>query len=135
MSYTGVLKAVVGRERPNGADDNSFPSGHASCAFALATVLSEHNGIGVAVPAYATAGLIAWSRLRRDAHWLSDVLAGGAIGYIVGRTAVRENAKPLTGDSAQAAATLTVAARQAMDLQVMPMVGGGRLGLMLSTGF
>ena len=93
--YTVLVKEVVRRERPNGEDQLSFPSGHASNAFALAAVAQGHYGWKEGVPAYALAGLIAVSRLQRNAHYLSDVLAGATLGYIVGRTVVRVNGQAL----------------------------------------
>jgi hypothetical protein len=67
----------VGRERPNGQDNKSFPSGHASNSFALAAVAERHYGWKVGVPACAVAGLVGASRLEQDKHYLSD--AGGGI--------------------------------------------------------
>ena len=93
--YTTLLKEVVHRGRPNGDDNLSFPSGHASNAFALATVAERHYGWKAGVPAYVLAGAVAVSRLQRNKHYLSDVLAGATLGYIVGRTVVRVNGKPL----------------------------------------
>jgi membrane-associated phospholipid phosphatase len=95
LGYTAVLKAAVSRERPNGSDDDSFPSGHTSNAFALASVADAHYGKEVGIPAYLLASLIGASRLRSNAHWLSDVVAGAALGYIVGRSVVRQNNEPL----------------------------------------
>ena len=94
-TYTQALKLATGRERPNGEDNRSFPSGHTSNAFALAAVAERHYGWKVGVPAYAFAGLMGASRLHQDKHYLSDVVAGAAIGYIVGRTVVRVNSRPL----------------------------------------
>jgi membrane-associated phospholipid phosphatase len=92
---TNLLKVTVGRERPNGEDDMSFPSGHASTAFTLAAVAERHFGWKVGLPAYGVAGLVAVSRLQRNKHYLSDVIAGATLGYIVGRTVVRVNGQPL----------------------------------------
>ena len=89
--YTTLLKEAVRRERPSGEDDLSFPSGHASNAFALAAVAERHYGWKAGVPAYALAGAVAVSRLQRNKHYLSDVMAGATLGYIVGRTVVRVN--------------------------------------------
>ena len=96
LGYTGALKAAIGRERPNESDDDSFPSGHTSNAFALASVASAHYGNSVGVPAYGLASLIGLSRIRGNAHWLSDVVAGAALGHLVGRAVVRQNGSPLS---------------------------------------
>lgn len=84
------LKGAISRRRPNGENTNSFPSGHASTAFTSATILSEHYGLKAGVPAYLTAGFIGWTRLDRKEHNLSDVLAGAALGYVVGKTVTRD---------------------------------------------
>ena len=97
--YTTLLKEVVGRERPNGEDTLSFPSGHASNAFALAVVAERHYGWKGGVPAYTLASLVAVSRLQRNKHYLSDVMAGATLGYIVGRTVVRVNGKRMASPS------------------------------------
>lgn len=94
--YTFGLKAAVGRERPNKADKHSFPSGHTSNAFALAAVLDGHYSKKVAIPAYFVASLVGLSRMRLNAHWLSDVVAGATLGQLVGMAVVRVNDKPLS---------------------------------------
>ena len=93
--YTTALKAAIGRERPNGQDQKSFPSGHSSSAFAVATVAEAHFGWKGGLPAYTLASLVAWSRLQREKHYLSDVLAGATLGYLSGRAVVRVNSRPL----------------------------------------
>ena len=93
--YTTLLKEVVQRERPNGEDQLSFPSAHASNAFTLAAVAERHYGWKVGLPAYALASAVAVSRLQRNKHYLSDVMAGATLGYIVGRTVVRVNGQAL----------------------------------------
>jgi hypothetical protein len=82
------LKEIVSRTRPNQRNDLSFPSGHTSNAFTWATILSHYYGRKAAIPAYGIATFIAWSRLDMDAHYLSDVVFGAALGYIIGRTVV-----------------------------------------------
>jgi undecaprenyl-diphosphatase len=59
----------------------SFPSGHATTAFAAATALSLFAPL-MAVPLFAAATLIAASRVAIGAHYLSDVLAGSVLGAI-----------------------------------------------------
>lgn len=97
QTYTTALKLSVRRTRPNGANDLSFPSGHTSNAFAWATVAHRHYGKKTGALAYGAAGLIGISRMEKDVHHLSDVLAGAALGYVVGRTVVRENGEPVAG--------------------------------------
>jgi membrane-associated phospholipid phosphatase len=83
---TQGIKLAVQRERPDGSDSYSFPSGHASTAFATATVLQRYYGLKVGLPAYALATYVATSRLTENKHYLSDVAFGAAIGVIAGRT-------------------------------------------------
>jgi hypothetical protein len=79
------VKLAARRTRPNGGT-LSFPSGHSSSTFASVTVLTEHYGWKVGVPAYAVAGFIGWTRVRDQQHWLSDVVFGSAIGIVSGHT-------------------------------------------------
>jgi len=120
FGYTELIKVAVGRERPNQEDDKSFPSGHTSNAFALATVAERHYGWKVGVPAYLLAGLVGASRLEQDKHYLSDVVAGAALGYVVARTVVRVNGRPVE-DGPRGGTALSVApivARHARGLQL-----------------
>jgi membrane-associated phospholipid phosphatase len=120
FTYTQILKVTVGRERPDGSDNQSFPSGHTSQAFAMASVAQHHYGWKIGVPAYALAGLMGASRIHEDKHWLSDVVAGAALGYIAGRTVVRVNSRPLER-FASGGATLSVSpivSRHARALQL-----------------
>ena len=83
------LKHATGRIRPSGENDLSFPSGHTSTAFTAATVLGYHYGPIASVAGYAAASFFAVCRLDSSKHYLSDVVAGATIGYIVGRTVTR----------------------------------------------
>jgi membrane-associated phospholipid phosphatase len=98
------LKYVIGRGRPtdnHGASNfqpfsgqDSFASGHATEAFALASVISEHyNTPWVQVTSYGLASMVGYARLNNNRHWPSDVLAGAAIGTFVGKTVVHFNQK------------------------------------------
>jgi membrane-associated phospholipid phosphatase len=118
FAYTEVLKLAVGRERPNRSDNKSFPSGHTSNAFTLATVAEQHYGWKLGVPAYLVAGLVGASRLGEDAHWLSDVFAGATLGYIVGRTVVRVNGRPLDPGHHATLNVSPIVSRRARGLQV-----------------
>ena len=69
----------------------SFPSGHAASAFAVATVFSmryskQHRWVPWV--AYGGAALIGFSRVSTNAHFLSDVFFGSALGFSVSRFAV-----------------------------------------------
>ncbi len=90
-AYTGLLKYTVQRPRPDGSDNLSFPSGHTSAAFSLASVAEQHYGWKVGVPAYLLASGIGLSRIESNKHNLSDVVAGATIGIIVGRTVARHD--------------------------------------------
>jgi membrane-associated phospholipid phosphatase len=91
-----VLKEVVGRSRPTSGGDSdtgrlfsggqSFPSGEATEAFALAAVVSSHtDSLPLQGLSWGLAGLVGWERMQLDAHWASDVVAGALLGIVVGR--------------------------------------------------
>jgi membrane-associated phospholipid phosphatase len=80
------LKFATHRERPDGSDHQSFPSGHAAITFAAATVIERHLGWKHSIAAYAIASYVAASRLFDNKHYLSDVVFGAAVGTIAGRT-------------------------------------------------
>ena len=79
-------KFVVGRQRPDGSNSLSFPSGHTASSFATATVLQQHFGWKAGIPAYAFAGFVGASRMASSKHYLTDVLVGAGVGVAVGRT-------------------------------------------------
>jgi membrane-associated phospholipid phosphatase len=80
VGATLLLKAVADDERPDGTDDDAFPSGHASMAFQAAGFLHRRYGARKAWPAWVLAGFVGWSRLDADEHDEADVLAGAALG-------------------------------------------------------
>jgi membrane-associated phospholipid phosphatase len=86
------IKFAVGRQRPDGSNHQSFPSGHAAVTFATATVIERHLGWRKSVLAYAIASYVAMSRIHDDRHYLSDVIFGAAVGTIAGRTVVHHQA-------------------------------------------
>ena len=97
-----LIKWLAGRHRPIdffshgyfgfdyfglGYDLTSFPSGHAQTAFSLAvalTILFPRWGI----LAFIAAGAVSLSRIVLTSHYLSDVIAGAAVG-ILGTLAVK----------------------------------------------
>ena len=93
---TAGLKFAFGRSRPPknltydfhpfSTKDHSFPSGHTSFAFAIASSLAHATPDHWSdVLFYAGATLTGLSRINDDKHWLSDVVAGAALGVLVGR--------------------------------------------------
>ncbi len=89
VTVTQGLKFAFSRSRPDG-EARSFPSGHASAAFATATVLHRHFGRKIAIPAYAIAAYTSASRLQANSHYASDVLFGAALGMAIAQTATLE---------------------------------------------
>ena len=93
------LKHGIGRPRPRlhrdeefftgpGLDSglDSFPSGHASASFAVASVVARCHP-ALAWPAYALAGYTSLTRVFRGSHFVSDVVAGVVLGIVVGTLA------------------------------------------------
>lgn len=81
-------KQAVRRERPDGSDELSFPSGHASSAFATATVVDAAFGHRAGALAFGLAAWVAASRLAENKHFFSDVVAGAGLGIVCGRAVV-----------------------------------------------
>jgi membrane-associated phospholipid phosphatase len=97
-----ALKRLTRRERPYttadedawGEDGDAFPSLHTATAFAIGTVLAESGndrhrwlrrtlGYGLAVGT-------AYARMDHDAHWLSDTVAGAALGLATARFVMKQ---------------------------------------------
>jgi hypothetical protein len=109
--YTAGLKNAVKRQRPDGSDRLSFPSGHTSSTFAMASVANAHYGAKVGIPAFALASAIGFSRVERGKHNVSDVLAGATLGFVVGRSVSRDNGVAPRGRSTRFALTPSTDAR------------------------
>ena len=78
-----VLKPLFGRPRPLGNAGLSFPSTHATNAFAIATMLAwSVRNLPFRILAYALAALVAFSRVYLGVHYPGDVLAGAAVGTL-----------------------------------------------------
>lgn len=106
------IKTLAGRARPyvdvgnshdfklgrgfSGFDYQSFPSGHTTAAFALASTVSRETQMWwprsrwpMGTLMYGGATLVGMSRMYNNKHWASDVLGGAAIGTIVGLKVVK----------------------------------------------
>ena len=108
----GTIKVLAGRQRPfvdiknpysfqlgrgfSAEEYRSFPSGHTIAAFAFASSLTRetqfwwpHAGFWIGTVFYGGAGMVGLSRMYNNMHWASDVVAGAAIGTIVGLKVVK----------------------------------------------
>lgn len=88
---TEIMKYTFKRDRPfitypditkkSRAGSPSFPSGHTSSAFALATSLSlTYPKWYIIASSYTWAGAVAFSRMELGVHYPSDILAGALVG-------------------------------------------------------
>jgi membrane-associated phospholipid phosphatase len=112
---TLAVKYSVNRDRPfitypdiakkSAAGSPSFPSGHTSGAFVLATSLTlSYPKWYIIVPAYTWACTVAYSRMDLGVHYPSDVLAGALIGtgsawlthYINKKLIIKSKKKPVS---------------------------------------
>jgi hypothetical protein len=129
--FVQILKRSTGRSRPYTGDPHdtwngltpsghnehlSFPSGDASSAFAIASVVaSEYNNAVVPPLVYTASTLIALARVHNNGHWSSDVFVGSAIGYYTGKAIVASHT-----DGKEST------------LSVVPMIDGKNVGFLLN---
>jgi membrane-associated phospholipid phosphatase len=112
VAVSEVIRIPVGRTRPRSSpddqydfhfggglshfDERSFPSLHASAAFAAASVLSgelqlRNPGAAkyVAPVLYAAAAVPGLTRIYLDQHWASDIVSGAFVGVLLGSRVVK----------------------------------------------
>ncbi len=87
-----ALKPITGRDRPNGVDDRSLPSGHSMTAFSASRMtsanlrafdLEESTRWWLDAGLTAMAAGTAWARVEAAQHYPVDVLAGAALGNFI----------------------------------------------------
>ncbi len=110
------LKFVVGRRHPfedegprafDFGHGTSFPSGHTSIYFELATILSHHaHFVPATVALYGVAAAGAVQRVESRSHWASDVLLPAVTGTVIARTVVRRHEQRSKDDGAKASLTV-----------------------------
>ena len=90
------LKAAIGEERPDGSNNNSFPSGHTATAFMGAHIFHKEYGdrsIYYSVGGYLLATFTGIFRQLNDRHWISDVFVGAGLGISLTEFAYWANGK------------------------------------------
>jgi membrane-associated phospholipid phosphatase len=130
-AFVQVLKHTTGRHRPYTGDPHdtwsfgytsngsyqSFPSGDASTAFAIASVVAaEYDNMIVPPLVYGAATLMALERVHNNAHWSSDVFVASAIGYFTGKAVVASHTKQ-------------------SNLSFEPIINGKDVGFMVNSRF
>ena len=95
-----VMKTAFRRNRPDAVNEpghffeggDSFPSGHAIESWALASVIAHEYGHGsklVPIVVYGLAATVSTARFAAQRHYASDIVAGGAMGWFIGRYVYR----------------------------------------------
>lgn len=120
-----AMKFAVRRERPDetadsskfGSGGGSFPSYHSTLAFAVGTVLAESGNDDVRwirrVLGYGLGAFTSYERLKHNAHWLSDTVAGAGLGIATAHFVMNRHGLPQDSSTSR--------------LNVIPMDGGAML--------
>lgn len=144
-AVTQLIKGLAGRDRPylnesdadnfrlgagfGGGGHTSFPSGHATAAFAVASVIASessfrwpHASHFVQPMVYGLATSVALARVYGAHHWASDVVAGAGIGTLTGLSVVRyHRMHPHSRLD-----------RWLLGARLLPTAGNGSLGMLIS---
>lgn len=102
LSWAGFIKMATSRARPfenkgrwkreGFLANSSFPSGHTTQAFVLATVVSSHfPKTWVKILSYGFATGVGLARMNDDRHFASDIFVGAAMGTAIARTIFKRN--------------------------------------------
>ncbi|MBS1912032.1 MAG: phosphatase PAP2 family protein [Bacteroidetes bacterium] len=124
--WLGPLQHIRNPNHLSSGYFESFPSGHSSTAFALATVFAERYGRTPAVPviAYTLATMVGLSRVVEHDHWMSDVFVGACIGYLCAKDVVAHG-----GEGPDRRSELIVPERYRLRAYPFLTGDGGGLGL------
>jgi membrane-associated phospholipid phosphatase len=100
LALTGIstmfLKVCAWDDSPNG-EWGAWPSGHVSSTMAVATVLNDAYGPIVGVPMFGLTALVGVERMDDREHWLSDVVFGAALGWVIAETVMKEHRPEIFG--------------------------------------
>lgn len=130
---TPALKLIVGRKRPRENEgslklkpfsdkNSSFPSGHTTQAFVLAsTIASHYDQPWVKGLAYGLATMTGVARAYHGAHFASDVAVGALVGTYVGSTVAAYNSARRTSTASR--------------LSIMPTISPGAFGIAVQVQF
>ena len=122
------IKSLVGRGRPEDGQgahhfdpfselDASFPSGHTATAFAILSPWAFYYPSVVTYGLLVIGGGAAVARLQKQKHWMTDVLASGALGISTAYWLSRKHQGKLS------------------NLTVAPVVSPGTMGLTMQVTF
>jgi len=82
VSIVFPLKYITKRERPDKTDNYSFPSGHTALSFAIFGSYAKNIKGFKKYLLYSIPVMVGFSRIYKNHHYFSDVIAGGFIGYL-----------------------------------------------------
>lgn len=106
LAVDTTLKYAFGRARPYQdqglgnffQEGTSFPSDHSAVAWSIASVVAhEYPGPLTQIGVYSLATLVSVARVGGKQHFPSDVLVGGAIGWLIGWQVYRAHHDPELG--------------------------------------
>ena len=85
VAVTKAAKLAFKEHRPDGTDDDAFPSGHSAISFMCAEFLWQEYRASkpwIGYTGYALAAGVAYLRIHNNRHWVNDVVAGAAVGML-----------------------------------------------------